>query len=75
MQMILRDKPCLCISCPICGSVFMATALNSKYHNDHDANQELLNEIAEYATKGYDVSFEEANNFMLNYCEHIKPKP
>lgn len=75
MKIILREDPCLCISCPVCGAIFMATAINSKYHNDHTANQDLLNEISEYATKGYNVSFEEAKAFTLNYCEHVKPKP
>ena len=63
-----RTNPCLCISCPDCKKTFMATALNKDYHNDNDANKELLNDIADYAAKGYSVSFQSPPNFKMDKC-------
>jgi len=68
-QLIKRVRPCLCISCPKCGAIFYATALNKEYHNDNDCNRETLNDIADYAKKGYSVSFKSASEFSLSKCE------
>lgn len=67
-----RTLPCLCVCCPTCGAVFMATALNEEYHNDAERNTELLNEITRYARKGYAIDFKDAKEFKLDYCEHLK---
>lgn len=70
--LIPRKLPCLCYSCPTCGAVFMATALNEEYHNEFDNMQELLNDITDYARKGYAISAKDASEFRLDYCEHLK---
>lgn len=67
-----RTRPCLCVCCPSCGAVFMATALSKEYHNDSENNKKLLDELADYAKQGYAVSFKDAKEFKLDYCEHLK---
>lgn len=67
-----RTLPCLCVCCPTCGAVFMATALKEAYHNDPENNRELLNDITKYAREGYSVSFKDAKEFKLDYCDHLK---
>ncbi len=66
-----RDYPCILCSCPKCGAIFMASALNEKYHNDNDANRELLNDLANYASQGYNISVKNSDEFKLDYCNHI----
>lgn len=67
-----RKRPCLCCCCPQCGAVFMATALNEEYNTDAEHNQELLNDITDYARKGYVICAKDSNEFRLDYCEHLK---
>ena len=67
-----REYPCICCSCPQCGAVFMASALKKEYHNDNDANRELLNDLANYASKGYNISVRNSSEFKLDYCIHLK---
>lgn len=70
--LIQRKHPCLCCACPTCGAVFMATALNNRYHADDDANRDLLSDITDYATQGYLILAKDASEFRLDYCEHLK---
>lgn len=72
MTLIPRPHPCLCCSCPECGAVFMASALNEEYNDDSDANKYLLNQIAGYAGKGFNVSVKDVSEYKMYYCEHVK---
>lgn len=66
-----RPKPCLCICCPICGAVFMACSLSKEYYRDYYDMEELINSIIQYAREGYSVSFKDAGEFTIQYCEHL----
>ena len=68
--MIPRPYPCLCIECPECGAVFMASALN---HFDIE-DAELIEDIKRYAKEGMNASFKNNNEFKLHLCEHVKNK-
>jgi hypothetical protein len=63
-----RDYPCLCISCPDCGAVFMAIA--TKYLDEKDI--QILADIRKYAKDGYNASFKDSSEFKIDMCEHIK---
>lgn len=67
-----RKLPCLCICCPICGVVFMATALKEDYLKDSNINEGLLGDLTRYAREGYAVAFKDAKEFKLDYCQHLK---
>ena len=67
-----RLYPCLCVSCPECGSVFHAVAMWQEFHGDNEGNKELLDTLCEYAEEGYNVSFRNRDEFDLKYCEHMK---
>ena len=69
-----RDYPCICCSCPQCGAIFMASALNEKYQNDADENKDLLNTLTNYARQGYNISVKNSDEFKLDYCTHLKNK-
>lgn len=67
-MIIQRKHPCLCIECPKCGSVFMATALN--YFDAEDI--EIIEQIKSYAKEGMNASFKNSDEFKLNLCEHMQ---
>lgn len=50
----------------------MASALNEEYNDDSDANKYLLNQIAGYAGKGFNVSVKDVSEYKMYYCEHVK---
>lgn len=66
-----RSYPCICCACPKCNTIFMAAALKEEYHNDADANRQLLNDLAKYAAEGYNIYVKNADEFKINRCEHL----
>jgi len=67
--MKLRRKPCLCCSCPECGAVFFAAAMKVEYFGD---NRNLLLELADYASQGYNIEAKNVDEFEMKFCEHLK---
>lgn len=69
---IKRERPVICVSCPICNSVFHAAVFNAEHliHIKEDGG--LLQELVGYAELGMNISFREAKDVQLNFCTHIK---
>jgi hypothetical protein len=76
IEIVKRDNPRLCISCPICGDVFRSIALHKDFfdENAHEENSRVLKEIIYYAINGFDFKIYNDSNYKFNYCEHIKNK-
>lgn len=64
-----RTMPCICVSCPECGAVFMGSLFSIGIIKT-DTN--LINELEEYAKDGYTIDIRDAHDFKLDYCEHVK---
>lgn len=64
--LLKRGHPCICVSCPNCGNVFMGAIFSAGLMiND----KELMQELEQYARDGYTIDVRNAKEFKLYSCK------
>lgn len=74
-EIIIREHPILGISCPVCGCVFAVRALDPKYfnENEHEDNARQVKELVDYAREGMNIAFYyNKDGYKFKYCDHVK---
>ena len=61
-----RGHPCICVSCPKCGNVFMGAILSARIMVE---DRELMDELEKYGREGYAIDVRDANDFKLYGCK------
>lgn len=64
--LIKRGFPCICVSCPNCGNVFMGCIMSAGILAD---DKEVLQEIEDYARQGFTIDIRNADEFKLYGCK------
>lgn len=64
--LIDRPKPCICVSCPACGNVFMGAVFSAAKLAEDDV---LRRNLESYAKQGYTIDVRNAGTFELYKCK------